>query len=86
MGDPKSQQAKNEAIALHAALLRKQKEDGTLGTLIPTEEWESILAKTLGVATRQTAQDKTWFLQRLTLIERRHKEGVIILDRNVTPT
>lgn len=84
MGDYKSQSSKQEVLALHAALLRKQKEEGTLGTLIPIAEWEGHIAKTIGVATRQAAQDKTWFMARLGLIKRLDREGVIILDVNPT--
>lgn len=82
MGDPKSQSSKQEVEALHAALLRQERERGTSGRLIPVEEWEGILAKTLGVATRQTANDKTWFMHRLGLLVHEKRKGVIIQDVN----
>lgn len=85
MGDPKSESSKLELLALHCALVRQRKESGTLPQLIPTAEWESILARTIGVMTRQTATDKTWAMQRLGLIEHRKREGVIVLDMDAPP-
>ena len=80
MGDRKQETAKQELTALHAALLRQRREAGTLQDLIPVPEWEGILTRTLDVMTRQTAQDKTWAMERLGYLVRIKKEGVRILD------
>lgn len=80
MGDPKSESSRLELEALHRALVRGRRDLGLQDALIPLEEWESILARTLNVMTRQTANDKTWAMQRLGLIVYKKREGVIILD------
>lgn len=80
MGDPKSESSKTELMALHRALVRARREAGTLSEVIPVEEWEGILARALNVMTRQTANDKTWAMQRLGLIDHIKRVGVRILD------
>lgn len=82
MGDPKSESSKTELEALHRALVRARREAGTIDAVIPVPEWEGILAKALSVMTRQTANDKTWAMQRLGLIEHTKRVGVRILDTN----
>lgn len=81
MGDSKSESSKLELESLHRALVRHRTEAGTLGQLIPLQEWEGILTRTIGVMTRQTAADKTWAMTRLGLIEHRKKEGVLIIAK-----
>lgn len=82
MGDPKSESSKTELEALHRALVRARREAGTLDSVIPVPEWEGILAQALSVMTRQTANDKTWAMQRLGLIEHTKRVGVRILDKS----
>lgn len=75
-------QAGTELLAFHAAMVRLQSERGTTGQIIATPEWEGAMCKALSsngtLMTRQSCQDKTWFLERLGLITRRHREGVIL--------
>lgn len=86
MGDSKSESSRLELEALHRALVRHRRETGTLATLIPLEQWETILARTIDVMTRQTAADKTWAMTRLGLIQHKKREGVLIIDtENPTP-
>lgn len=83
MGKTESQTAKLELVAFHAALRRERKERGVLEAVIPVPVWEGLLVQCLGTMTRQSCQDKTWALDRLGLIQRRDREGVVVLDREV---
>lgn len=80
MGDSKQQSARQELEALHAALVRQRREAGLLDATIPMAEWESILARTLNVMTRQTAADKTWAMHRLGFIHWEKKVGIRVVD------
>lgn len=73
-------ESKREILAFHAAILRSQREAGTLGELVSIKELQGLLAQCLGVMTRQTAADKTWAMEALGLIEVRKREGVIFLE------
>lgn len=79
MGSKDSQSTRTELEALHAALVRKRSEDGTLEAVIPLKEWQAILARVLNVMTRQTAADKTYAMACLGLIEHKEKVGVRVL-------
>lgn len=76
--------ANQELVAFHAAVLRRQKETGRVGQLVPVPEWEALLTRALSakgvLLTRQSCQDKTWALDRLGLIRRVKGEGVIVLE------
>lgn len=76
MGKTESRTSHQELVTLHAALLRQ----GKAGVLVPTKTWESLLVQCLGTMTRQSCQDKTWAMDRLGLIERREREGIIIKE------
>jgi hypothetical protein len=76
MGKSESRTSHQELLLLHAALLRQ----GKAGILVPVKTWESLLVQCLGTMTRQSCQDKTWAMERLGLIERREREGVIVLE------
>lgn len=80
MGKLDSQTSQRELVAFHAALVRDRKERGSIQQVIPVKEWEALLVKCLGTMTRQSCQDKTWALDRLGLIERKDREGILILD------
>lgn len=75
-----SEQSRDELVAFHAAVLRHQKENGVQGAIITVRDWEKLLLTCLGTMTRQSCQDKTWALDRLGLIERKPRKGVIILE------
>lgn len=77
-GKPQSVSSKAELLAFHAAMVRIQTEQGTLGTLIPVRDWEGYLVRCLGTMTRQSCQDKTWALDRLGLITRQEHLGVVL--------
>jgi hypothetical protein len=69
-----------ELVAFHGALVRRLRETGRSGQLIPTGEWESIMVRALGVATRQSGADKTWAMDRRRLIQHVKGKGVIVLE------
>lgn len=71
--------SQDEILAFHAALVRDRQQKDKLDTIIPTDEWEALLARVLRVQTRQTAQDKTWFMDRAGLVQRIKKVGVKVL-------
>jgi hypothetical protein len=81
---PNPGQAKQALLGFHAALLRLQKEQGTVGRVIPIHEWEASMVKVLSrdgiLLTPQSCKDKTWFLAALGLIEHRKREGVILQE------
>lgn len=81
MGATKRQtlEAPAQLKALHAALYFELEAAGRLGQVIPVREWEAIIIQCLGTLTRQSCQDKTWCLERMGLIERRERVGVIVL-------
>lgn len=80
MGDHKQriQSAKAEILAFHSALVAAEQEKGTLGRVIPIDEWEGLMVQCLETMTRQSCQDKTWALNRMGLVERRNREGIIL--------
>lgn len=80
MGKPESVSSQKEIRAFHNALVLDRKAKGKLQEVIPVKTWESILVQCLGTMTRQSCQDKTWAMDRLGLIERREREGVLVLE------
>lgn len=62
------------------------KEEGRLTEVIPTRDWEGLLTRCLDTMTRQTCQDKTWAMDRLGLIQRIERQGVLILEPPQVPT
>jgi hypothetical protein len=76
-----SEEARLELEALHAAVLKQQRQAGVVGCIISVRDWEAILISTLGTMTRQACNDKTWALDRMGLIQHHKREGVVILER-----
>lgn len=74
MGKTESRTSHQELLVLHGALCRA----GKAGVLVPVKTWESLLVQTLGTMTRQSCQDKTWAMERLGLIERQERVGIIV--------
>lgn len=86
---PGAGQAKQALLAFHAAVLRHRKETGRLEQPIPTADWEAAMCRTLSeggaLLTRQSCADKTWFLERSGLIQRKEREGILVLEPGVAP-
>lgn len=80
MGKTESLTAKSHLLAFHAAVLRIVKERGQLGQLMPLREWNAMMVSCLDTMTRKSCDDKTWALECLGLIERKDREGVVVLD------
>lgn len=83
MGKPTGQSLQ-ELLAFHSAMVAHQKEKGTLGTPISLDQWEKALTSCLSqrgtVLTRQSCNDKTWWMDRSNLIRRIEREGIILLE------
>lgn len=82
-------QAKQTLLAFHAAILRLQAETGRAGEPIPLSDWEAAMCRVIteggAILTRQSCADKTWFLERLNLIQKvgsgKGKVSVIVLPQ-----
>lgn len=65
--------------AFHAELSDYLQEKGRVGELLSVPTWTRLIVQGMGVMSRQSVQDITFAMDALGLIERRPRDGVIVV-------